>query len=204
LAYVLEGRILLSRGTPGQETTINNMAIAYIRVSTHKQGRSGLGLDAQRTAIADYATASGLNVLEWHQDIESGANDDRKALKLALDHAKILGAPVLVAKLDRLSRDAHFILGLMKERVEFIVTELGRQDDPFTLHIFAALAQKERLLISQRTKAAIAAAKERGRRFGNPNLKPSGNAIGAAKAREALRVKREREVLRAQLLAVAM
>jgi DNA invertase Pin-like site-specific DNA recombinase len=134
---------------------MEHTAIAYIRVSTQKQGRSGLGLDAQRAAITEYANTSGLKILEWHQDIETGANDDRPALKLALDHGKILGLPVLVAKLDRLSRDAHFILGLMKERVEFIVTELGRQDDPFTLHIFAALAQKERALISQRTRAAM-------------------------------------------------
>lgn len=128
-------------------------AIAYIRVSTQKQGRSGLGLDGQRATISKFAASEGMNIIEWKQDIESGAYSDRKALLDAIEHARILMCPILVAKLDRLSRDVAFITSLMARRVEFIVTELGRQDDPFVLHIFAALAEKERKLIGERTKA---------------------------------------------------
>jgi DNA invertase Pin-like site-specific DNA recombinase len=121
-------------------------AIGYVRVSTSAQGRSGLGLEAQRAAIARFAEAEGLDVAEVYQE-----------------RAK---APVLVAKLDRLSRDVHFISGLMSHRVEFVVCELGRQSDPFVLHLYAALAEKERSMISARTKAGLAAAKARGTKLG--------------------------------------
>jgi DNA invertase Pin-like site-specific DNA recombinase len=181
--------------------------IAYIRVSTQQQGRSGLGLEAQRSAITAFASADGLDIFEWHQDVDSGANDDRPSLCLAMRHAKILKCPIIVAKLDRLSRDVHFISGLMKRRVEFIVTELGRQDDPFTLHIFAALAEKERAMISARTKAALAAKKARGGILGNAGhlakVRHVGTASGIAKAREALRQQREDRQLESELLAKA-
>jgi DNA invertase Pin-like site-specific DNA recombinase len=167
-------------------------AIGYVRVSTTQQGKSGLGLDAQRATIEAFALANGLTVIEWHQDVESGSVDERPALTAALARAKLLQCPVVVAKLDRLSRDVHFISGLMASGVEFIVPEFGRQADPFILHIFAALAQKERELISVRTKVALAAAKARGVTLGNPNLKPyPGSAATAAKAREVKRVRAE-------------
>jgi DNA invertase Pin-like site-specific DNA recombinase len=182
-------------------------AIAYIRVSTQQQGRSGLGLEAQQTAIEAFAATEGLNIFEWHQDVDSGANDDRVALRMAMNHAKILKCPIIVAKLDRLSRDVYFISGLMKNRVEFIVTELGRQDDPFTLHIFAALAEKERAMISARTKAALAAKKARGGTLGNATqlakVRYVGTASGIANAREALRQQREDRKLETELLAKA-
>jgi DNA invertase Pin-like site-specific DNA recombinase len=166
-------------------------AISYIRVSTKQQGRSGLGLEAQQSAIGSFAQTEGLTIVESHQDIESGADDSRPGLIAALARARLLRCPILVSKLDRLSRDAHFILSLMSEKVEIIVTELGRQSDPFILHLFAVLAEKERKLISDRTKAALAAAKARGVKLGNPRLKPGkGSVEGIAKARAVLAAKR--------------
>ena len=145
---------------------IMTTAVGYVRVSTTSQGRSGLGLEAQRAAIAQFAKAEGLEVSEVFEEIETGSGSDaldrRPKLASALQAARKLRAPVLVAKLDRLSRDVHFISGLMAHRVEFIVTELGRQSDPFVLHLYAALAEKERALISARTKAALAAKKAQG------------------------------------------
>jgi len=148
-------------------------AIGYLRVSTTAQGKSGLGLDAQKVAIQDFAVREGFEVANWFTEVETGkgtdALDKRPHLAAALQAARKLRGPVMVAKLDRLSRDVHFISGLMSQRVEFIVTELGRQSDPFILHLFAALAEKERALISERTKAGLAAAKRRHVRLGNPN-----------------------------------
>jgi len=145
-------------------------AVAYVRVSTAAQGRSGLGLEAQRAAIKDFADREGIDVLDWFTEAESGAGSDalekRPQLAAAIAAAGKRRAAVLVARLDRLSRDVHFISGLMAHRVEFIVTSLGRQADPFILHLYAALAQKERALISERTKAGLQAAKRRGQKLG--------------------------------------
>jgi len=137
-------------------------AIGYIRVSTAKQGRSGLGLEAQQEALQRFAEANGFAFLETLTEVESGGEDNRPELTKAIARAKKERAHVIVAKLDRLSRDVHYISGLMKHRVPFIVAELGADTDPFMLHIYAALAEKERLMISQRTKAAMKAAKARG------------------------------------------
>lgn len=145
-------------------------AIGYVRVSTSSQGRSGLGLEAQRAAIARFAEQEGLTVSEVFEEVETGAGSDalerRPKLAAALKTARKARSPVLVAKLDRLSRDVHFITGLMGHRVEFIVCDLGRQSDPFVLHLYAALAEKERSLISARTKAGLQAAKARGTKLG--------------------------------------
>jgi DNA invertase Pin-like site-specific DNA recombinase len=137
-------------------------AIGYIRVSTAKQGQSGLGLEAQRQRLDDFAKANGFAFIDTLTEVESGGRDDRPQLEKALERAKKAKAHIIVAKLDRLSRDVHFISGLMKHRVPFIVAELGADTDPFMLHIYAALAEKERLMISERTKAAMKAAKARG------------------------------------------
>ena len=169
------------------------LSIGYTRVSTKRQARSGLGLEAQRAAIESFAAAEGFTVSEWFSEAESGKGADalerRPELAAAVAAARRLKGPVLVAKLDRLSRDVHFISGLMAHRVEFIVTELGRQDDPFVLHLFAALAEKERALISKRTKEALAAAKRRGtklgmRRYGRHRIQQLA-ARGAAVSRAA-------------------
>ena len=148
--------------------------ISYIRVSTARQGRSGLGLEAQREAIARFAEAEGFELAGEFVEVETGkgadALDRRPQLAAALAEAKHRKCAVAVAKLDRLSRDVHFISGLMAERVQFVVTELGADVDPFLLHLYAALAEKERRLISQRTKDALAAKKAQGKRLGNPVL----------------------------------
>jgi DNA invertase Pin-like site-specific DNA recombinase len=176
-------------------------AIGYIRVSTQKQGRSGLGLEAQQNAIESFAQAEGLTIVQWLKDVESGANGDRPALIEALKNSKILACPVLVAKLDRLSRDAHFILTLMKEKVEFIVADIGRVEDPMMLHIHAVFAESERKKISDRTKAALAARKARGFKLGNPNFVPrKGTAADMAHARACYRAQKADRASAAQLL----
>jgi DNA invertase Pin-like site-specific DNA recombinase len=158
-------------------------AVGYTRVSTAEQGRSGLGLAAQKAAIRAFAAREGIEVAEWFTEVETGkgsdALDKRPQLASALQAGRVLRCPVLVSKLDRLSRDVHFVSGLMAERVEFIVTELGRQADPFVLHLFAALAEKERQLISERTKAGLAAARARGVVLGNPRLRAGSRKLAA-------------------------
>jgi DNA invertase Pin-like site-specific DNA recombinase len=164
--------------------------IAYYRVSTAAQGRSGLGLAAQRAAVTAFAQAEGFEVAAEYTEVETGkgadALDRRPELKAALKHARRLKVSVCVAKLDRLSRDVAFISGLMAQRVPFIVCALGRNVDPFTLHIYAALAEQERRMISQRTIAGLAAAKARGVVLGNPALAKA-NAEAAAARDTALR-----------------
>jgi DNA invertase Pin-like site-specific DNA recombinase len=149
---------------------IRKPAVAYIRVSTARQGRSGLGLEAQQAAIARFCEAEGFEIAREHVEVETGKGADalerRPELAAALAEAKRRKCPVLVAKLDRLSRDVAFVAGLMAQRVPFIVAELGPDADPFMLHIYAALAEKERRLISARTKAALQAAKGRAKRLG--------------------------------------
>src|SRR3974390_238534 len=148
--------------------------IAYIRVSTDKQGKSGLGLEAQREAIARFAAAEALEVAGEFIEVETGkgadALDKRPKLAAALRKAKQLRTPISWSKLYRLSRDVHFISGLMTKRVPFIVAQLGKNVDPFMLHIYAALAEKERSMISERTRDALAKAKQRGVVLGNPNV----------------------------------
>jgi DNA invertase Pin-like site-specific DNA recombinase len=160
------------------------LVVAYYRVSTTQQGKSGLGLEAQRRAVADFVAREGLELVGEHTEVETGkgadALDRRPVLAQALAEAKRIKGAVVVAKLDRLSRDVAFVASLMAQRVPFIVAELGADADPFMLHLFAALAEKERAMISTRTKAALAAAKERGVKLGNPNL-----AEARAKSEEA-------------------
>ena len=166
--------------------------VAYFRVSTERQGRSGLGLDAQRERCVAFAAQNGTEVVEAFTEVETGKGSDaldrRPQLAAALTAAKRRRCAVLVAKLDRLSRDVHFIAGLMVQRVPFLVAELGADVDPFMLHIYAALAEKERRMISERTRAALAARKRQGARLGNPtNLDEAGRAGAMAMAMEARR-----------------
>ena len=146
--------------------------VSYLRVSTAKQGAKGLGIEAQRATVEAFAQAEGATIAAEYVEVETGkghdALDRRPQLAAALAHARRLKAPVVVAKLCRLGRDVHFVSGLMANRVPFLVTELGADVDPFMLHIYASLAEKERALISQRTKAALAVAKARGGSSGSP------------------------------------
>jgi DNA invertase Pin-like site-specific DNA recombinase len=148
--------------------------VGYARVSTAQQGRSGLGLEAQKDALERFAAAEGFTLGRVFVEVETGkgadALDRRPQLVAALHEARRQRCAVAVAKLDRLSRDVHFISGLMAHRVPFVVAELGADVDPFILHLFAALAEKERAMISARTKAALQAAKARGVALGNPKL----------------------------------
>ncbi|RWJ97001.1 recombinase family protein [Mesorhizobium sp.] len=148
--------------------------ISYLRVSTNGQGRSGLGLEAQRQATACFAEAEGFDITAEFIEVETGQGADalsrRPELAKALAVAKKAGCSIVVAKLDRLSRDVAFISGLMARRVPFIVAELGPNVDPFVLHLFAAVAEHERTVISKRTRAALTAAKERGVKLGGPKL----------------------------------
>jgi len=157
-------------------------AVAYYRVSTQRQGRSGLGLEAQRAAVARFAEAEGITILSHFEEIETGKGSDalerRPKLAEALAAARCAKCPVLVAKLDRLSRDVAFIAGLMAQRVPFIVAELGADADPFMLHLYAALAEKERRLIGERTRSALAARKAQGARLGNRSNLKQAAALG--------------------------
>jgi DNA invertase Pin-like site-specific DNA recombinase len=139
-------------------------AVGYTRVSTAEQGRSGLGLAAQRAAIEQFAKAEGFSVTVWHQDVQTGKGTDalaqRPGLRAALRGARTVKGPLIVAKLDRLARNSHFITGLMEQRVRFIVTMLPKAD-AFTLQIYAALAEKEAALISERTRAALARSRKK-------------------------------------------
>jgi DNA invertase Pin-like site-specific DNA recombinase len=166
-------------------------AIAYVRVSTGKQAKSGLGLEAQQEALARFAEAEGYSLLKTFEEVETGkgadALDRRPQLSAALQMAKKHDAPVVVAKLDRLSRDVHFISGLMQHRTPFIVAELGADCDPFMLHIYAALAEKERRLISRRTKDALAAKKAQGKKLGGLNAGGIKNRDEAKERAEQLR-----------------
>ena len=157
--------------------------ISYLRVSTDKQGKSGLGIEAQREAVARFVEAEGCELLGEHVEVETGkgadALDRRPQLAGALAQARKAKAAVVVAKLDRLSRDVRFISGLMAQRVPFIVTELGADADPFMLHIYAALAETERALISDRTRAALAQKKAQGVVLGNRTNLGEASAKGA-------------------------
>ena len=167
-------------------------AVAYLRVSTAKQGRNGLGIEAQRQAVETFAAAHGFEIRAELVEVETGKGSDalnrRPQLAAALQAARKLGkdTPVIVAKLDRLSRDVAFISGLMAQKVPFIVAELGADADPFMLHLYAALAEKERALISIRTRAALQAAKARDVRLGNrvnlAEARQRGRAVQAAEA----------------------
>jgi DNA invertase Pin-like site-specific DNA recombinase len=157
-------------------------AIAYYRVSTARQGRSGLGIEAQREAIIRFATAEDFELAAEFVEVETGKGSDaldrRPQLAAALATGRQRKCPVIVAKLDRLSRDVAFISGLMAQRVPFIVAELGRDADPFMLHLYAALAEKERRLISERTRAALAARKAQGAKLGNRRNLAQAAAVG--------------------------
>src|SRR6516165_12821016 len=163
---------------------MSGAVVAYYRVSTPRQGKSGLGLEAQRKAVATYAASQGLTVADEFTEIETGKGADalerRPIFATALQRAKKLKAPIVVAKLDRLSRDVAFIATLMTKKVEFVAAD-DPTKSPFMLHIKAAVAEEERRLISERTKAALQAAKERGVKLGNQAQADANKAAAASR-----------------------
>ena len=144
--------------------------IAYYRVSTDKQGKSGLGLDAQRKAVVDYLDGGKWTLLDEFTEIESGKRNDRPELEKALAACKKHRAKLVIAKLDRLSRNLAFIAMLMDRKVDFVCCD-NPTATKFTIHILAAVAEHERDAISARTKAALAAAKANGKKLGSYRLR---------------------------------
>lgn len=142
--------------------------VSYLRVSTARQGASGLGLEAQRAAVQGFAATGGHTIVAELLEIESGGKADRPQLAAALATCRLHRATLVIAKLDRLARNVAFIANLMNGGVEFVACDMPHANR-LTLHLLAAIAEHEREMISQRTKAALAAAKARGVRLGNPN-----------------------------------
>ena len=134
--------------------------VAYYRVSTAKQGASGLGLEAQRRTVAEYLQAASGDLVGEFEEIESGKRADRPALAQAIERCRLTGARLLIAKLDRLSRNVHFLTGLEEEGVDFVACDMP-EANRLTVHIMAAVAQQEREAISARTKAALGSIKAR-------------------------------------------
>lgn len=143
--------------------------VAYYRVSTAKQGRSGLGLEAQQDSVGNYVANHGGELLEQFIEVESGKHDDRPELGRALRRCLLTGSTLVIAKLDRLSRDVAFIANLQKSKVDFVCVDMP-EANTLTIGMMSVLAQYERELISERTKAGLAAAKRRGTVLGNPRL----------------------------------
>jgi DNA invertase Pin-like site-specific DNA recombinase len=139
--------------------------VAYYRVSTERQGRSGLGLEAQKKAVRDHLNGGNWRIVEELVEVESGKRSDRPKLVEALKACRVHGATLIIAKLDRLARNVHFVSGLMESGVEFTAVDFP-QANRLTVHILAAVAEHEGKMISERTKAALAAAKARGVKLG--------------------------------------
>jgi DNA invertase Pin-like site-specific DNA recombinase len=169
---------------------MNGKFVAYYRVSTEQQGKSGLGQEAQRQAVRGYLNGGNWKLIAEFEEQESGKNNDRPKLAAALKLCRLTGATLIVAKLDRLSRSAAFLVNLMESRVKFVCVDNPNANE-LTIHILAAVAQQERKAISERTRAALGAAKKRGVALGNPNLEAvrptdtsAANAKRGAMARE--------------------
>ncbi|PLX67813.1 MAG: resolvase [Denitrovibrio sp.] len=139
--------------------------VAYYRVSTAKQGQSGLGLEAQKKAVTDHLNGGEWELVAEYTEVESGKNSDRPELKEAIRMCRLTGSKLLVAKFDRLSRNLHFITGLMESKVPFTACDMPEATE-LTIHIMASMAQYEAKMISQRTKTSLEAAKERGVKLG--------------------------------------
>jgi DNA invertase Pin-like site-specific DNA recombinase len=168
--------------------TAKGKFVSYLRVSTKRQGRSGLGLEAQREAVAAYLNGGRWTLVEEVIEVESGKRSDRPELARALKLCRVHGAKLLVAKLDRLARNVAFISALMESGVDFEAVDLP-QANKFTVHIMAAMAEYEAAMISARTKAALAAAKARGTKLGGRRWNSS--RIHTKGCAASIRVRRE-------------
>jgi len=168
--------------------TARAVFVAYYRVSTAKQGASGLGLDAQREAVRAFLSGGNGTLSAEFTEVESGKRNDRPELVKALQACRVYGAKLVIAKLDRLSRDAHFLLGLEKAGVDFVAADMPMANR-LTVGIMAMVADEERRMISARTKVALAAAKARGAKLGGSRgavltetIREAGRAVRAARA----------------------
>jgi DNA invertase Pin-like site-specific DNA recombinase len=160
--------------------------ISYLRVSTDRQGKSGLGLEAQRASVTDFLNGGSWKLIKEFVEVESGKRADRPQLEAALAACRLHRAKLVIAKLDRLSRDAHFLLGLDKAGVDFVAADMPNANR-LTVGIMAMVAEEERRMISARTKAALAAAKARGTKLGgNRGVKPTAKmrALSAAAVKQ--------------------
>lgn len=155
---------------------MNPTYVAYLRVSTAKQGASGLGLEAQRRAVADHVAAHRGDLIATFEEVESGKRDDRPQLARAMELCELTGARLLIAKLDRLSRDLHFTTGLQRRGVDFVACDMP-EANTFTVNVMVAVAQQEREAISARTKAALASIKTRLAEGGEHVSRRSGKTI---------------------------
>jgi len=164
--------------------------VAYYRVSTDKQGASGLGLEAQQQAVQRHVTAAGGRILDVFQEIESGKRNDRPEIAAAIAACRARRATLIIAKLDRLARNVAFVSNLMEAGIEFVACD-NPHATPLLIHILAAVAQNEREQISARTRAALQAAKARGVKLGNPRLR-SGDGAAARQATEIRTARAER------------
>lgn len=160
--------------------------VSYLRVSTARQGMSGLGLEAQRAAVAGYLNGGRWSLVKEVVEVESGKRNDRPAIAEALQLCRLHRATLVIAKLDRLARNVHFISSLMESGVEFTAVDFP-QANRLTIHILAAVAEHEALMISERTKAALAAAKARGVRLGGDRGRIASYALSGAKASASVR-----------------
>jgi DNA invertase Pin-like site-specific DNA recombinase len=160
--------------------------VSYLRVSTDKQGRSGLGLEAQRDAVARYLNGGRWKLVAEYVEVESGKRNSRPQLQAAIGHAKATGAKLVIARLDRLARNLHFVSSLQERGVDFVAADMP-DANRLTIHIIAAVAEAVGRTISENTKTALAAAKARGVKLGNPygaralRGKQVGNANAVAK-----------------------
>ncbi len=163
--------------------------VSYLRVSTPKQGRSGLGLEAQREAVTGFLNGGPWKLIQEVVEVESGKHSDRPRLAKALSLCRIHGATLLVAKLDRLARNVAFISALMEAKVKFQAVDMPEVSD-MVVHILASVAQGEAKAISDRTKAALAQAKRRGVVLGG--LRWNSSSIGSKGNKASLRTRREK------------
>jgi DNA invertase Pin-like site-specific DNA recombinase len=160
--------------------------VAYLRVSTTRQGERGLGMDAQRAAVEAFARQKSRPILDTFVEVESGKRSDRPELAKALDAAKKSKATLVIAKLDRLARNVAFIANLMDAKVDFVAVDQPHASR-FTIHIMSAVAEDETRRISERTKAALAAAKARGIKLGSPIARETAVLARAARSTYAKR-----------------
>lgn len=181
--------------------------VVYLRVSTQMQGRSGLGLEAQRAAIAAYLNGGDWQTVAEFVEVESGARNNRPELARAFQACRLYGAKLLIAKIDRLSRDAAFLLGLRSAGIEFVAADMPDANE-MTVGIMAVVAQAERKMISERTKAALGAAKARGQTLGGFRRDHAGNPLSkpptAAHRAKAVERRRSRAIERAKAILPAM